>query len=65
MDTQRPANGNTFITEAASGRLFQVTAEGETLWKWVNPVLNRSSFALTLVIWRSHGYAAGDRRLLV
>lgn len=60
---QRLANGNTFITEAASGRLFQVTVDGETVWEWVNPVLNRSSFGPTPVIWRSHWYAPGDPRL--
>src|SRR6056297_1412142 len=36
---QRLSNGNTFITEAASGRLFQVTPEGETVWEWVNPCM--------------------------
>ncbi len=60
---QRLANGNTYITEAATGRLFQVTAEGETVWEWVNPDLLPSSFGPTPVIWRSHWYAPGDPRL--
>lgn len=34
---QRLPNGNTFITEGCSGRLFEVTAAGETVWEYVNP----------------------------
>ena len=60
---QRLGNGNTFITEAASGRLFQVTAERETVWEWVNPQIRMSHFGPTPVIWRSHWYAPGDPRL--
>ncbi|KAI6861910.1 hypothetical protein KC323_g5667 [Hortaea werneckii] len=32
---QRLANGNTLITEAANGRIFEVTMEGETVWEYV------------------------------
>lgn len=34
---QRLENGNTLITEAAFGRIFEVTAEGEMVWEYVNP----------------------------
>jgi hypothetical protein len=34
---QRLPNGNTFITEGASGRLFEVTTGGEIVWEYVSP----------------------------
>lgn len=34
---QRLANGNTLICEAATGRIFEVTAEGEIVWEYLNP----------------------------
>jgi hypothetical protein len=33
---QRLKNGNTLITEAAFGRVFEVTSEGKMCWEWVN-----------------------------
>lgn len=33
---RRLPNGNTFIDEGQSGRLFQVTREGEIVWEYVN-----------------------------
>jgi outer membrane protein assembly factor BamB len=38
---QRLPNGNTLITEGLHGRLFEVTSEGETVWEYVNPFLNK------------------------
>ncbi|WP_446810419.1 aryl-sulfate sulfotransferase [Methylomonas sp. 2BW1-5-20] len=34
---RRLPNGNTFIDEGQSGRLFQVTRDGEIVWEYVNP----------------------------
>ena len=34
---QRLTNGNTHITESVSGRLFEVTPKGETVWEYVIP----------------------------
>jgi hypothetical protein len=34
---RRLPNGNTFIDEGQSGRLFQVTADGDIVWEYVNP----------------------------
>lgn len=34
---QRLANGNTFICEGVFGRMFEVTAEGEVVWEYINP----------------------------
>lgn len=37
-DQQRLANGNTLINESSGGRIFEVTAAGEVVWEFVNPV---------------------------
>jgi hypothetical protein len=34
---QRLPNGNTFITEGETGRLFEVTREKEIVWEYINP----------------------------
>jgi Arylsulfotransferase (ASST) len=34
---QRLPNGNTLICEGCHGRIFEVTAAGETVWEYVNP----------------------------
>jgi len=34
----RLPNGNTLITSGTSGTIFEVTPDGETVWKYVNPI---------------------------
>lgn len=34
---QRLPNGNTLVTDTDSGRVFEVTREGEIVWEFVNP----------------------------
>ena len=34
---QRLPNGNTLICHSTDGRVFEVTAGGETVWEWLNP----------------------------
>jgi hypothetical protein len=36
-NAQRLPNGNTFINEGLSGRLFEVTPDGDVVWEYVNP----------------------------
>lgn len=36
-NAQRLPNGNTLINEGFFGRFFEVTAEGEVVWEYVNP----------------------------
>lgn len=36
--TQRLPNGNTQICDGVSGTIFQVTPDGKTVWKYINPV---------------------------
>jgi hypothetical protein len=60
---ERLANGNTFITEGATGRLFEVTSEGETVWEYVSPWVLPSNFGPTPAVFRAHRIPAGDSRL--
>jgi hypothetical protein len=41
---QRLANGNTLICSGASGTVFEVTPDNETVWKYVNPVKGTNPF---------------------
>ena len=34
---QRLPNGNTLITESDTGRVFEITRNGEVVWDWYNP----------------------------
>lgn len=54
----RLPDGNTLITEGATGRLFQVTPAGETVWEYVSPfTLIDPRFGPTPAIFRAHHYA--------
>ena len=37
--SQRLPNGNTLVTEADHGRVFEITREGEIVWEFFNPIL--------------------------
>lgn len=37
---QRLHNGNTLITESVSGRVFEITRDGEVVWEFYNPEIN-------------------------
>jgi hypothetical protein len=37
---QRLPNGNTLLTESVPGYVWEVTPDGETVWKWANPNVN-------------------------
>jgi len=37
-NAQRLPNGNTLITESDSGRLLEVTTQGDVVWEFINPV---------------------------
>jgi hypothetical protein len=45
----RLPNGNTFICSGANGTLFEVTAEKEIVWKYLNPVLGIPMPGMSLV----------------
>lgn len=47
---QRLGNGNTLITESDRGYAFEVTPEGEVVWKYANPDVDEEG--RRMVIWR-------------
>ncbi len=57
----RLPNGNTLITESATGRLFEVTPGHEIVWEYVSPfTMIDPRFGPTPVVFRAHRYAADD-----
>ncbi len=60
---ERLSNGNTLITEGATGRLFEVTAEGETVWEYVSPWVVPSRFGPSPAVFRAYRIPEGDSRL--
>jgi hypothetical protein len=57
----RLPNGNTLVTESATGRLFEVTAARETVWEYVSPfTLFDPRFGPTPVVFRAHRYFPDD-----
>jgi predicted Rdx family selenoprotein len=53
---QRLPNGNTLICEADSGRVFEVTAEGELVWEFVNPYFGEGPNGLNNRLFRAYRY---------
>lgn len=43
---QRLKNGNTLITEGNTGRVFEVTTEGEVVWEYIHPAGGGFSFGI-------------------
>ena len=46
---QRLPNGNTLITESDRARAFEVTADGNTVWTFRNPLRNSRRQSATIV----------------
>lgn len=59
----RLPNGNTLITESSTGRLFEVTKDGETVWEFVSPFHFKSRFGRTPFVFRAYRYDVDDPRL--
>jgi len=55
---QRLPNGNTFIAESDSGRLFEVTPDGEIVWEFLNP--DRTKNGRRMPLYRSIRYTKGE-----
>jgi hypothetical protein len=60
---ERLANGNTLITEGATGRLFEVTSKGKVVWEYVSPWTIPSNFGPTPAVFRSYRIGVDDARL--
>jgi hypothetical protein len=54
---ERLANGNVLICEGASGRVFEITQRGETVWEWVTPFTTTTQGRTRAWIFRVHRYA--------
>jgi hypothetical protein len=55
-NAQRLPNGNTVINEASFGRFFEVTAQGETVWEYVNPYFGGPPNAQTNIVFGAYRY---------
>ena len=55
-NAQRLPNGNTLICESDFGRLFEVTAQGELVWEYVNPFFNEGPNGLNNRVFRAYRY---------
>lgn len=60
---QRLPNGNTLITEGASGRILEVTKDKEVVWEYISPWMIPSKFGETPAVFRSYRIAPDDPRL--
>jgi hypothetical protein len=59
-NAQRLPNGNTLICESDFGRLFEVTAQGELVWEYVNPFFNDGPNGLNNRVFRAYRYNAEE-----
>lgn len=57
---QRLPNGNTLVTESDGGRIFEVTAQGEVVWEYMNPARGGEAGDLVAVVSRPHRVAPGS-----
>ena len=55
---QRLPNGNTLICEGPKGRFFEVTAKGEIVWEYINPLYyyELPRYGLTNMAFRAYRY---------
>ncbi|HEY7690272.1 MAG TPA: arylsulfotransferase family protein [Dongiaceae bacterium] len=49
-EQQRLANGNTLIVESNGGRILEVTANGDVVWEFINPVRSPTKDRKTAII---------------
>ena len=59
---QRLGNGNTLVTDTASGRAFEVTPSGRVVWEFRNPAVDPKGARIN--IWRLTRYQAADLEFL-
>lgn len=60
---ERLHNGNTFICEGESGRLFEITKEGDSVWEWNSPFVHEFKGVKNVQIFRAHRYMANSPEL--
>ena len=49
-------NGNTVICDSWTGRIFEVTYEGELVWEYISPFIGYQVGMETTMMWRAHRY---------
>jgi hypothetical protein len=54
---QRLPNGNVLICEGTSGRVFEITPRGETVWEWVTPFVTMNMGHARPWIFRAYRYS--------
>jgi hypothetical protein len=59
-NAQRLPNGNTLINEGSFGRFFEVTAEGDVVWEYVNPYFAGPPRAQHNRVARAYRYTAEE-----
>ncbi len=60
---ERLPNGNTLITEGATGRMFEVTRKHEVVWEYVSPWSLPGKFGPSPAVFRSYRIGLDDPRL--
>lgn len=61
---ERLPNGNVLICEGASGRVFEITHRGETVWEWVTPFSITTNGRTRAWIFRVHRYGLDHPALI-
>jgi hypothetical protein len=54
---QRLPNGNTLICDGPGGTIFEVTADGEIVWTYVNPFAGKGPRGEQFQLFRAHRYS--------
>ena len=54
---QRLPNGNTLVNEGLTGRIFEVTSEGEIVWEYISPLfVDGAILGITNSVFRAYRY---------
>ena len=54
---QKLPNGNTLVCESSSGRIFEITAEGDVVWEFTSPFYERiDRYGLTNLVYKARRY---------
>jgi hypothetical protein len=59
-NARRLPNGNTLINEGLFGRFFEVTADGDIVWEYVNPYFGGPPKTQTNAVFRVYRYSPED-----
>jgi hypothetical protein len=60
---ERLPNGNTFICEGQSGRIFEVTRDGNVCWEWISPFILPFKGVMASMLFRAHRYFPDGKEL--